>query len=176
MAHRPAAEPPEHRPHDPCGPLDFLERCRFSVRQDPKSDKVGRRGCRRRTYRHAVAESFVERDLEGSRFHRVDLTGASFERVKLRPTDADGRAPRPRRSPVARRGARGAGGSPWPRSRTSSPTSPTSSWLARPAGGRRRVARHPRSFPVREVLMVILDEEWWHRQFAERDLAALATR
>jgi len=32
----------------------------------------------------------------------------------------------------------------------------------------------PKSFPVREVLMVILNEEWWHRQFAERDLAALA--
>jgi hypothetical protein len=33
-----------------------------------------------------------------------------------------------------------------------------------------------RSFPVREVLMVILNEEWWHRKFAERDLAALAAR
>ena len=32
------------------------------------------------------------------------------------------------------------------------------------------------SFPVREVLMNILNEEWWHRQFAERDLAALAPR
>jgi DinB superfamily/Pentapeptide repeats (8 copies) len=28
-------------------------------------------------------------------------------------------------------------------------------------------------FPVREVLMVVLNEEWWHRQFAERDLAVL---
>jgi hypothetical protein len=34
----------------------------------------------------------------------------------------------------------------------------------------------PKSFPVREVLMTILNEEWWHRQFAERDLAVLATR
>ena len=30
---------------------------------------------------------------------------------------------------------------------------------------------------VREVLDTILNEEWWHRQFAERDLDALdATR
>jgi uncharacterized damage-inducible protein DinB len=34
----------------------------------------------------------------------------------------------------------------------------------------------PESFPVREVLMTVLNEEWWHRQFAERDLAALAAR
>jgi hypothetical protein len=26
---------------------------------------------------------------------------------------------------------------------------------------------------VREVLDVVLNEEWWHRQFAERDLDAL---
>ena len=30
-----------------------------------------------------------------------------------------------------------------------------------------------RSYPVREVLGVVLNEEWWHRQFAERDLAVL---
>jgi hypothetical protein len=29
------------------------------------------------------------------------------------------------------------------------------------------------SFPVREALMTIINEEWWHRQFAERDLARL---
>jgi uncharacterized damage-inducible protein DinB len=29
------------------------------------------------------------------------------------------------------------------------------------------------SFPVRECLLVVLNEEWWHRQFAERDLAVL---
>ncbi len=29
------------------------------------------------------------------------------------------------------------------------------------------------SFPVREVLSIVLNEEWWHRQFAERDLDAL---
>ncbi len=33
-----------------------------------------------------------------------------------------------------------------------------------------------RPFPVREVLDVVLNEEWWHRQFAERDLDALADR
>ncbi len=30
-----------------------------------------------------------------------------------------------------------------------------------------------RSYPVRECLLTILNEEWWHRQFALRDLAAL---
>jgi len=30
-----------------------------------------------------------------------------------------------------------------------------------------------RSFPVRECLLTILNEEWWHRQFALRDLALL---
>ena len=32
----------------------------------------------------------------------------------------------------------------------------------------------PRSFPVRECLLTVLNEEYWHRQFAERDLDALA--
>jgi DinB superfamily/Pentapeptide repeats (8 copies) len=31
----------------------------------------------------------------------------------------------------------------------------------------------PRSYPIRECLLVILNEEWWHRRFAERDLDAL---
>jgi uncharacterized damage-inducible protein DinB len=31
----------------------------------------------------------------------------------------------------------------------------------------------PRSYPVRECLLVVLNEEWWHRMFAERDLDAL---
>ena len=30
-----------------------------------------------------------------------------------------------------------------------------------------------RSYPVRECLLVILNEEWEHRQYAERDLDAL---
>jgi hypothetical protein len=34
----------------------------------------------------------------------------------------------------------------------------------------------PRSFPVRECLSVVLDEEWHHRLFAERDLAVLTSR
>lgn len=33
-----------------------------------------------------------------------------------------------------------------------------------------------RSFPVRECLLVVLNEEWHHRQFAERDLDALEAR
>jgi hypothetical protein len=32
----------------------------------------------------------------------------------------------------------------------------------------------PRSYPVRECLLVILNEEWEHRLYAERDLAVLA--
>ena len=31
----------------------------------------------------------------------------------------------------------------------------------------------PRSYPVRECLLVVLNEEWEHRLYAERDLAAL---
>ena len=31
----------------------------------------------------------------------------------------------------------------------------------------------PRSFPVRDCLLVILNEEWEHRLYAERDLDAL---
>jgi DinB family protein/pentapeptide repeat protein len=34
----------------------------------------------------------------------------------------------------------------------------------------------PRSFPVREVLLIILNEEWEHRLYAERDLDALEAR
>jgi hypothetical protein len=31
----------------------------------------------------------------------------------------------------------------------------------------------PESFEVRECLLVVLNEEWYHRQFAERDLGTL---
>jgi hypothetical protein len=34
----------------------------------------------------------------------------------------------------------------------------------------------PRSYPVRECLSIILNEEWEHRLYAERDLDALAAR
>ena len=34
----------------------------------------------------------------------------------------------------------------------------------------------PRSYPVRECLLIILNEEWEHRLYAERDLAALEER
>lgn len=34
----------------------------------------------------------------------------------------------------------------------------------------------PRSYPVRQCLLVILNEEWEHRLYAERDLAAVAGR
>ena len=33
-----------------------------------------------------------------------------------------------------------------------------------------------RSYPVRECLLCILNEEWEHRLYAERDLEALAAR
>ncbi len=32
------------------------------------------------------------------------------------------------------------------------------------------------TFPVRECLLIVLNEEWWHRMFAERDLAVLVQR
>jgi hypothetical protein len=31
----------------------------------------------------------------------------------------------------------------------------------------------PESFPLRECLLTVLNKEWHHRQFAERDLHAL---
>ena len=34
----------------------------------------------------------------------------------------------------------------------------------------------PRSYPVRECLLVVLSEEWEHRLYAERDLAVLERR
>jgi DinB superfamily len=34
----------------------------------------------------------------------------------------------------------------------------------------------PRSYPVRECLLVILNEEWEHRLYAERDLVVLEAR
>jgi hypothetical protein len=34
----------------------------------------------------------------------------------------------------------------------------------------------PRSYPVRTCLRVVLNEEWEHRLYAERDLAVLAAR
>jgi len=34
----------------------------------------------------------------------------------------------------------------------------------------------PRSYPVRECLLCILNEEWEHRLYAERDLDALEQR
>src|SRR5580704_6823946 len=34
----------------------------------------------------------------------------------------------------------------------------------------------PRSYPVRECLLIVLNEEWCHRQFAERDLAVLESQ
>jgi hypothetical protein len=32
------------------------------------------------------------------------------------------------------------------------------------------------AFPVRECLLIVLNEEWWHRRYAERDLAVLEER
>ena len=34
----------------------------------------------------------------------------------------------------------------------------------------------PRSYPVRECVLVVLNEEWEHRLYAERDLAVLESR
>jgi uncharacterized damage-inducible protein DinB len=32
------------------------------------------------------------------------------------------------------------------------------------------------TFPVRQCLLIVLNEEWWHRMYAERDLAVLEAR
>ncbi len=34
----------------------------------------------------------------------------------------------------------------------------------------------PRSFEVRECVLIVLNEEWYHRKFAERDLDVLEAR
>jgi hypothetical protein len=34
----------------------------------------------------------------------------------------------------------------------------------------------PNAYPVRECLLTVLNEEWWHRRYAERDLDALEQR
>ena len=41
---------------------------------------------------------------------------------------------------------------------------------------RARAGRSRRSYPVRECLLIVLNEEWEHRLYAERDLAALEAR
>ena len=48
-----------------------------------------------------------------------------------------------------------------------------SNWPPRPNRCSARAGRSHAATPVREVLGVVLNEEWWHRQFAERDLAVL---
>jgi hypothetical protein len=41
--------------------------------------------------------------------------------------------------------------------------------------GRLTTLRHLAAFAT-ECLLIVLNEEWWHRMFAERDLARLAER
>jgi DinB superfamily len=36
--------------------------------------------------------------------------------------------------------------------------------------------REGATFPVKQCLLIVLNEEWWHRQYAERDLTALESR
>ncbi len=38
------------------------------------------------------------------------------------------------------------------------------------------VCPRPQSYPVRQCLRIVLNEEWRHRLYAERDLAALEAR
>ena len=64
----------------------------------------------------------------------------------------------------------------WPPCAGSSTASPTSRWTARPSRSRGRAGRSPVSYPVRECLSIVLNEEWEHRLYAERDLDALAAR
>lgn len=78
-------------------------------------------------------------------FTRDDLSGSRFERVDL--TGAEFRAVdlSHARFPTRTQPVEGPG---WP---------------------------PPESFQVRECLLIVLNEEWHHRQFAERDLDTLET-
>jgi hypothetical protein len=81
-------------------------------------------------------------------FSKRSLAGARFHEVDLR-----GVRIRAAYSPTSRSMARSGSTVPVP-----DPGWPTS-----------------KSYPVLEVLGRIVNEEWWHRQFAERDLDALDT-
>src|SRR5690606_14711687 len=95
---------------------------------------------------------FTDTDLRSARFENVDLGGASFCGVN----PSDGPVPRGvgRRRPAVGRDAR------HPLAPDTEPVEGPS-WL------------ESRSYPVRECLSVVLNEEWQHRLSAERDLTAL---
>ena len=112
-----------------------------------------------------MADFFGE-DLQGSRFERVDLNGAQFRTVDLSGAQFRGAQPsldavlelrRDRMSTVGRVIAGLTGQS------LNNHTEPVEGpgWP------------EPRSYPVRECLLVVLNEEWEHRLYAERDLDAL---
>jgi Pentapeptide repeats (8 copies) len=109
---------------------------------------------------------FIRADLRGSRFERVDLSGAQLRAVDLtgarfRGVDLSGTELRNDRMSTVRQVI-------------GSLTSDSLDGHTEPVKG--PGWPQPRSYPVRECLLCILNEEWEHRLYAERDLDAVSAR
>ncbi len=89
---------------------------------------------------------FGEQDLTGARFERVSLRGATFSQVRLNDARVNSVDIAPLIDAVLNRRE-----------------------VARAEPGWPRVA----NFPVKECLHIVLNKEWEHRLFAERDLTTL---
>ena len=126
------------------------------------------------TLRHLVfaTDAWVEpRDPGGdpSPWEPLACLGRDARRRPAVPRDRDAR-------PSLDAGARAARATGWPPSRDVL-ASLTDESLARhttPVTG--PGCPEPESFPVRGCLLIVLNEEWQHRLYAERDLAALESR
>ena len=90
--------------------------------------------------------TFERVDLKDARFDNADLSGAEVRAVDLSNARFRGRRPDSRVTGPHTKPVEGRG---WPESR---------------------------SYPVRECLLVILNEEWEHRLYAELDLDVLEDR
>lgn len=93
-----------------------------------------------------MTEELAQRHLVGARFRRVDLSGATFDEVRLSAARFYEVDLTDEQLAGSTEPVRAPG---WPK---------------------------PGSFPVRELLAIVINEEWWHRQLAERDLDALHGR
>jgi pentapeptide repeat protein len=118
-------------------------------------------------YREGMAE-FLRADLHGSRFERVDLAGAELRAVDLsgavfRGVDLTG---------VVMRGVELVNADIYGEIVNLTVNDVDIGPLVEAGPGWPR----PRSYPVRECLLCILNEEWEHRLYAERDLGILEAR
>jgi Pentapeptide repeats (8 copies) len=114
---------------------------------------------------------FIRADLRGSRFERVDLGGAQLRAVDL----TDARFLGVDLSGVVMRGVE------LRRDRMSTVRQVIEGLTDASLDGETEPVQvpgwpEPRSYPVRDCLLCILDEEWEHRLYAERDLDALEAR